>query len=93
MKKILFITFSYLLFSCNTNEKNSNKWTEAEKDDIFKECIKYSMETDMMNVEKANEFCYCTLNVIVDKFNNKQAVEEAVAKDRSIRLVWYNSCQ
>ena len=93
MRKILFITFSFLLFSCNTNEKNSIKWTEAEKDDIFKDCIQYSMEIEKTNVEKANEFCYCTLDILVEKFDNKKKLEEEITKDPSIRAIWLDNCQ
>jgi len=93
MRKILFITLSFILFSCNTTEKKSIKWTEADKDDVFKECIKYSMDTVNMNIEKANEFCYCTLNILVEKFDNKKKLEEEIAKDPSIRSIWLDSCQ
>ena len=93
MRKILFITFSFLLFSCNTNEKNSIKWTEAEKDKIFKDCIKYSMEIKNTNAEKANEFCYCSLDILVEKFDNKKKLEEEIAKDPSIRSIWLDNCQ
>ena len=46
-----------------------------------------------MNVEKANEFCYCTLDILVEKFDNKKKLEEEIAKDLSIRAIWLDNCQ
>ena len=50
------------------------------------------MEIKNTNAEKANEFCYCTIDIVVDKFQNLQTTEAEIAKDPSIRSIWYDSC-
>ena len=93
MKKILFITFSYLLFSCNTTQKESIKWTDIEKDEVFEECIEFAIEVDMMDTEQANKYCYCTLDILLEKFESKQIAVEQYTKDPSIRGIWYEGCK
>ena len=93
MRKILFITFSFLLFSCNTTQEKSIKWTDIEKDEVFKECIEFAIEVDMMDTEQANKYCYCTLDILLEKFESKQIAEEQYAKDPSIRGIWYEGCK
>ena len=61
MKNIIIITLSILFFSCNSSNKNVESWTEEEKDILFSECIKYATEIEKMNIEKANDYCYCSL--------------------------------
>ncbi len=93
MRKIILITFCFLFFSCNTNQKNSIKWTDTEKDEIFKECIRFAIEIDKMGSETANKYCYCTLDILLEKYENKQIAEEQIAEDPSQRLVWYEGCK
>ena len=90
MKKIILATFYFLFFSCNTTHKNSNLsiWTEEEKDDVFKRCMKYSMEIENLNVEKANEYCYCSLDVLVENFENYQIAQKQISLDNSLRDLW-----
>ena len=93
MRKIIVVTFCFLFFSCNANQKNPSKWTEAEKDDLFKECIKFAMEIDNMNDEKANEYCYCSLDIIVKNFENKQMANKQIGLDNNLRLLWDETCR
>jgi len=93
MKKIIFIIFYFLFFSCNTGNKNSIKWTDEEKDDVFKNCITFAMEVDKMDAEQANRYCYCTLDILIKNFENKQIAEEHLLKDPSLRVTWYENCK
>tara|TARA_B100001964_G_scaffold174080_1_gene191746 strand:+ start:128 stop:412 length:285 start_codon:yes stop_codon:yes gene_type:complete len=90
MKKIILATFYFLFFSCNTTHKNSNLsiWTDEEKNDVFKTCMKYSMEIENLNVEKANEYCYCSLDVLVENFENRQIAQKQISLDNSLRDLW-----
>ena len=93
MRKIILITFCFLSFSCNMNQQKSIKWSDKEKDDFFSECISFAIEIDKMNVEKANNYCYCTLDILVEMYENKNIAEEQIAKDPSQRLIWHENCK
>jgi len=82
-----------MFFSCNTNQKNLIKWTDKEKDEVFTDCIIFAMEIDKMDKEKANEFCYCTLDILVESYEDKKNAEDEIAKDPSQRLIWYENCK
>ena len=88
MKNIILITLSILFFSCNSSIKKEVVWTEEEKDDVFKECIKYVTDIEKMNIEKANDFCYCSLDIIIANFENKEVADEKISKDNSLRSLW-----
>jgi len=88
MKNIILITLSILFFSCNSSIKKEVVWTEEEKDDVFKECIKYVTDIEKMNIEKANDFCYCSLDIIIENFENKEVADEKISKDNSLRSLW-----
>ena len=51
------------------------------------------MEIDKMGSEKANKYCYCTLDILLEKFENKQIAEDQIAEDPSQRLIWYEGCK
>tara|TARA_B100000029_G_C16915676_1_gene719425 strand:- start:116 stop:397 length:282 start_codon:yes stop_codon:yes gene_type:complete len=93
MRKIILITFCFLSFSCNTNQKNPIKWTDKDKDEVFAECISFAMEIDKMNAEKANNYCYCALDILVERFENKKIAGEQIGKDPSQRLIWHENCK
>ena len=88
MKNIIIITFSFLFFSCNSSNKMVESWTEEEKDTLFSECIKYAIEIEKMNIEKANDYCYCSLDIIVENFENKKVANEKISNDTSYRDLW-----
>jgi len=88
MKNIIVITFFFLFISCNSSNKKVESWTEEEKDDVFKECIKYAIEIEKMNIEKANDYCYCSLDIIVENFENKKVANEKISNDASYRDLW-----
>ena len=88
MKNIILITLSILFFSCNSSIKKEVVWTEEAKDDVFKECIKYVTDIEKMNIEKANDFCYCSLDIIIENFENKEVADEKISKDNSLRSLW-----
>ena len=88
MKNIILITLSILFFYCNSSIKKEVVWTEEEKDNVFKECIKYATDIEKMNIEKANDFCYCSLDIIIENFENKEVADEKISKDNSLRSLW-----
>lgn len=88
MKNIIIITFSFLFFSCNSSNKNVESWTEEEKDILFSECIKYATEIEKMNIEKANDYCYCSLDIIIENFENRNILNEKISNDASYRELW-----
>ena len=46
-----------------------------------------------VDVEQANRYCYCTLDILIENFENKQIAEEHLLKDPSLRLIWYENCK
>ena len=88
MKNIIIITFSFLFFSCNSSNKNVESWTEEEKDILFSECIKYATEIEKMNIEKANDYCYCSLDIIIENFENRNILNEKISNDARYRNLW-----
>jgi len=88
MKNIITITFFFLFISCNSSNKKLESWTPEEKDDVFKECVKYAIDIEKMNIEKANDYCYCSLDVIIENFENKEDADEKISKDTSLRSLW-----
>tara|TARA_B100002019_G_C20975787_1_gene453384 strand:- start:160 stop:441 length:282 start_codon:yes stop_codon:yes gene_type:complete len=88
MKNIIIITFSFLFFSCNSSNKEVGSWTEEEKDTLFSECIKYATETEKMNIKKANDYCYCSLEIIIENFDNKVIADEKISNDNRLRSLW-----
>ena len=88
MKNIIIVTFSFLFFSCNSSNKNVESWTEEEKDILFSECIKYATEIEKMNIEKANDYCYCSLDIIIENFENRNILNEKISNDASYRDLW-----
>ena len=63
MRKIILITFCFLFFSCNINQKKSIKWSDTDQDEVFEECIEFAMEIDKMDSEQANKYCWIVLNL------------------------------
>ena len=57
MRKIILITFCFLFFSCNINQKKSIKWSDTDQDEVFEECIEFAMEIDKRDSEQANKYC------------------------------------
>ena len=94
MKKIILLTFSFLIFSCNTPtaKTNSLEWSDDGKDFIFKQCISWGLSAGNMTVDKANEYCYCTLDIIIENFDNAQDVIDKMLLDRSLMLL-YEGCK
>ena len=88
MKNIIIITFSFLFFSCNSSNKMVESWTEEEKDTLFSECIKYATEIEKMNIEEANDYCYCSLEIIIENFKNRDDVIEQMEIDSSQSDLW-----
>ena len=93
MRKIILITFCFLFFCCNTNQKNPVKWTDDDKDLVFQQCIVFAMEVDNMDSEKANNYCYCSLEIIVENFENLEVTQNQISLDDGLRLIWDETCR
>ena len=73
-----------MCFSCNTNQKNSLGWTDNDKDFVFEECIRYALVAEAMSKESANEYCYCSLDIIIEQSNEMKIDNEA---DKFLTLI------
>ena len=93
MRKIILITFCFLFFCCNTNQKNPVKWTDDDKDLVFQQCITFAIEVDNMDSEKANNYCYCSLDIIIENFENKEVAQNQISLDNELRLMWDETCR
>ena len=92
MRKIILITFCFLCFSCNTNQKNSLGWTDNDKDFVFEECIRYALVAEAMSKESANEYCYCSLDIIIEQFENRADAQKRISNNPGLVLEW-EKCQ
>ncbi|MFL2628719.1 MAG: hypothetical protein ACJ0OQ_03045 [Candidatus Marisimplicoccus sp.] len=88
MRKIILITFCFLFFACNTNEKNTIKWTEDEKDLTYKECITYAMDIRGMDIDKSDAYCQCNIDVLVSNFKNNEDARIKIGNDTSLRSMF-----
>ena len=93
MRKIILITFCFLFFCCNTNQKNPVKWSDDDKDLVFQQCIAFAIEVDNMDSEKANNYCYCSLDIIIENFENKEVAQNQISLDNELRLMWDETCR
>ena len=93
MRKIILITFCFLFFCCNTNQKNPVKWTDDDKDLVFQQCIAFAIEVDNMDSEKANNYCYCSLDIIIENFESKEVAQNQISLDNGLRLMWDETCR
>ena len=84
MKKLIVFISLFILISCNSNQSKVSKWTDEEKDMVFKECINYAID-QLGDLDEANNYCYCTLQIITNKFQNKADAETQIANDPSLR--------
>ena len=84
MKKLILFISLFIFISCNSNQSKESKWTDDEKDTVFKECINYAID-QLGNLDEANNYCYCTLRILTAKFENKADAEAQIANDQSLR--------
>ena len=87
MKKLILFISLYIFISCNSNQSKESKWTDDEKDSVFKECINYAID-QLGNLDEANNYCYCTLQILTAKFQNKADAETQIGKDPSLRSIF-----
>ena len=87
MKKIILFVSLFIMISCNSNESKVSKWTEEEKDIVFKECINYAID-QLEDIDESNNYCYCTLEIITNKFQNKADAETQIGNDPSLRSIF-----
>ena len=76
MKKYHYIIILIFIFSCKSKNQSEISWTDKEKDQVFKQCIDYAYTKASIGKNNASEYCYCTLDKLVDKYNNLTEVKE-----------------
>ena len=87
MKKLILFISLFILISCNSNQSKVSKWTDDEKEMVFKECINYAID-QLGNLDEANNYCYCTLQVLTSKFQNKADAETQIDSDPSLKDIF-----
>ena len=92
MKNILLLIIIIINFSFDSIVNKEGAWTDEDKDLIFKQCISEEIDINNKSIEDANEFCYCAIQEITNKFINKEAAFEEVSRNPDIKSVWYNKC-
>tara|TARA_X000000368_G_scaffold193077_1_gene152286 strand:- start:249 stop:530 length:282 start_codon:yes stop_codon:yes gene_type:complete len=85
MKNLILIISSLIFVSCNSNQSKISKWTDEEKDMVFKECISYAID-QLEDIDKSNDYCYCTLKILTTEFENKADAETKIGNDPSLRI-------
>ena len=84
MKNLILIIYSFIFVSCNSNQNKISKWTDEEKDIIFKECINYAID-QFADLDISNDYCYCTLEILTTEFESKADAETKIRKDPNLR--------
>ena len=46
-----------------------------------------------MDSEKANNYCYCSLDIIIENFENKEVAQNQISLDNELRLMWDETCR
>ena len=87
MKKLILFISLFTFISCDSNQSKVSKWTDEEKDMVFKECINYAID-QLGDLDEANNYCYCTLQMITNKFQNKADAETQIGNDPSLRSIF-----
>jgi len=87
MKKLILFISLLIFISCDSNQAKVSKWTDDEKDTVFKECINYAID-QLGDLDEANNYCYCTLQILTAKFQNKADAEVQIGNDPSLREIF-----
>ena len=90
MKNIIIISLSILLLSCVNVNNNATltEWSDDDKDIIFKQCISWGLSAGKMDIKEANDYCYCSLEIIIENFKNRDNVIEQMEIDSSQSDLW-----
>ena len=51
---------------------------------VFKECINYAID-QFADIDRSNNYCYCTLEILTTEFENKADAETKINNDPSLR--------
>ena len=87
MKNLILFISLFIFISCGSNQSKVSKWTDEEKDMVFKECINYAID-QLGDLDESNNYCYCTLQILTNKFQNKADAETQIGKDPSLRSIF-----
>jgi len=88
MKTIYTSILVLIIASCNTKQAEISKWTEEDKDLTYKECITYAMDIRGMDVNESDDYCQCTLDILVTNFENDNDARIKIGEDKSLRLLF-----
>ncbi|MDB2366173.1 hypothetical protein N9V49_01550 [Flavobacteriaceae bacterium] len=88
MKTIYTSILVLIIASCNTKQAEISKWTEEDKDLTYKECITYAMDIRGMDVNESDDYCQCTLDILVTNFENDDDARIKIGEDKSLRLLF-----
>ena len=91
MKTVYTSILLLIIFSCNTKQAETLKWTEEEKDLTYKECIRYTMDILEMNIDKSDSYCQCSIDVLTENFENNEDARIKINDDPSLRGL-FNGC-
>ena len=93
MKKYHYIIILIFIFSCKSKNQSEISWTDKEKDQVFKECIDYAYTKASIGKNNASEYCYCTLDKLVDKYNNlTEANKDLATRNNQFLNDFYSPC-
>ena len=85
MKTVYSLILLLIIFSCNTKQAETLKWTEEEKDLTYKECITYTMDILEMNIDESDSYCQCSIDVLTENFENNEDARIKINDDPSLR--------
>ncbi len=85
MKTVYTSILLLIIFSCNTKQVETLKWTEEEKDLTYKECITYTMDILEMNIDESDSYCQCSIDVLTANFENNEDARVKINDDPSLR--------
>ncbi len=91
MKTVYSLILLLIIFSCNTKQAETLKWTEEEKDLTYKECITYTMDILEMNIDESDSYCQCSIDVLTENFENNEDARIKINDDPSLRGL-FNGC-
>ena len=91
MKTVYSLILLLIIFSCNTKQAETLKWTEEEKDLTYKECITYTMDILEMNIDESDSYCQCSIDVLTANFENNEDARIKINDDPSLRGL-FNGC-
>ena len=87
--KIFYTSILLLIIvSCNTKQTENQKWTDEDKDLTYKECITYTMDVRKTNRNESDNYCQCTLDILMSNFDSNKDAQKKISNDNSLRVLF-----